>query len=356
MVHSDWEGVLWPRGSKCAATFRFPSSPFWGNTITANSGGNTVSTKQIALECRELVKSYRRHSWTRSKPTLAGLSLQVLEREIYGFLGKNGAGKTTTIKILCGLMRANSGTATIMGLDVRSRDARKLIGYLPENPYFYEYLTPKETLEFYGRLRGLDKAERSRDWDRLSEQLDLREIADQRIRGFSKGMRQRLGFAVALVGNPSILILDEPMSGLDPMGRRRVRDLIVALRDQNKTIFFSSHVLSDVELIADRVGMLVNGRLHRQGVMDDLLATRVYLVEVIAKEIPDHVITSLVASAYRSRHSEQGHHFSFSSLDQANEAAREIQLHGGTLLEFIPLRESLEDYFVREQVQVEVGA
>jgi ABC-2 type transport system ATP-binding protein len=140
------------------------------------------------------------------------------------------------------------------------------------------------------------------------------------------------------------------------MGRRRIRDLIVTLRDQNKTIFFSSHVLSDVELIADRVGMLVNGKLHRQGVMDDLLATRVYLVEVVAKDIPDHVVTSLVAKAYRSRHSEQGHHFSFSDLDGANSAARDIQMHGGTLLEFIPLRESLEDFFVREQVEVEVGA
>ncbi len=315
-----------------------------------------MGTKRIAIESTDLVKVYRRHSWSRAKPTLNGLTLQVQEREVYGFLGKNGAGKTTAIKILCGLIRPNGGSAQIMGCDVRSRDARKLVGYLPENPYFYEYLTPRETIEFYGRLRGLDKPGRDREWDRLSEQLDLREIAGQRVRGFSKGMRQRLGFAVALVGNPPILILDEPMSGLDPMGRRRVRDLIVSLRDQNKTIFFSSHVLSDVELIADRVGMLVNGRLHRQGVMDDLLATRVYLVEVVAKDIPDHVVTSLVAKAYRSRHSEQGHHFSFSDLDGANAAAREIQMHGGTLMEFIPLRESLEDFFVREQVEVEVGA
>jgi ABC-2 type transport system ATP-binding protein len=315
-----------------------------------------VAAKKIAIETTDLTKCYRRHSWSRSKPTLNGLSLQVQENEIYGFLGKNGAGKTTTIKILCGLMRPNGGSARIRGQDVRSREARKLIGYLPENPYFYEYLTPRETLDFYGRLRGLTKDERLQQWERLSKQLDLVDIADQRIRGFSKGMRQRLGFAVALVGNPPILILDEPMSGLDPMGRRRIRDLIVMLRDQNKTIFFSSHVLSDVELIADRVGMLVNGRLHRQGVMDDLLATRVHLVEVIAQHIPDHVVSALVSKAYRSRHSEQGHHFSFSDLASANAAAREIQAHGGELLEFIPLRESLEDYFVREQVEMEVGA
>jgi ABC-2 type transport system ATP-binding protein len=315
-----------------------------------------VGTEQYAIETDGLSKIYRRHSWSRSKPTLTGLSVQVKEREIYGFLGKNGAGKTTTIKILCGLMRGNRGTARIMGRDVRSRDARKLVGYLPENPYFYEYLTPKETIEFYGRLRGLDKAERRREWDRLSEQLDLHDIANQRVRGFSKGMRQRLGFAVALVGNPPVLVLDEPMSGLDPMGRRRIRDLIVTLRDQKKTIFFSSHVLSDVELISDRVGMLVNGKLHRQGVMDDLLATRVHLVEVVARDIPDHVVSMLVANAYRSRHSETGHHFSFPDLDRANEAACEVQMHGGTLVEFAPVRESLEDYFVREQVEMEVTA
>ncbi len=314
-----------------------------------------MGAKTIAIETCELHKVYRKHLGRKGKPTLAGLNLQIFENEIYGFLGKNGAGKTTTIKMLCGLMKPDSGSARILGQKVPSRDARKLVGYLPENPYFYEYLTPKETLTFYGRLRGLSAKERAREWDRLSLDLDLRDIADQRVRGFSKGMRQRLGFAVALVGNPPIVILDEPMSGLDPMGRRRIRDLIVRLRDEKKTVFFSSHVLSDVELISDRVGMLVNGRLHRQGVMDDLLATRVQLVEVVARGLEPHVAQEIARTAFRTRHSEESDHFSFSDMDQANAAAAEVLAHGARLIEFSPVRESLEDYFVREQVQVEVG-
>ncbi len=315
-----------------------------------------MATRTVAIETRDLSKVYRKHLGRKPQPTLVGLNLQVFENEIYGFLGKNGAGKTTTIKLLCGLLKPNTGTALILGQQVPSRDARKLVGYLPENPYFYEYLTAKETLEFYGRLRGLDAKTRAREWDRLSEDLDLRTIADQRLRGFSKGMRQRLGFAVALVGNPPIVILDEPMSGLDPMGRRRIRDLIVRLRDEKKTVFFSSHVLSDVEMISDRVGMLVNGRLHRQGVMDDLLATRVQLVEVVAHGLAPHVAQEIARDAYRTRHTEENDHFSFSDMDKANAAVSEILAHGAQLMEFSPVRESLEDYFVREQVQVEIGA
>ncbi len=315
-----------------------------------------MATRTIAIETRDLSKVYRKHLGRKPQPTLVGLNLQVFENEIYGFLGKNGAGKTTTIKLLCGLLKPNTGTALILGQQVPSRDARKLVGYLPENPYFYEYLTAKETLDFYGRLRGLDAKTRAREWDRLSEDLDLRTIADQRLRGFSKGMRQRLGFAVALVGNPPIVILDEPMSGLDPMGRRRIRDLIVRLRDEKKTVFFSSHVLSDVEMISDRVGMLVNGRLHRQGVMDDLLATRVQLVEVVAHGLAPHVAQEIARDAYRTHHTEENDHFSFSDMDKANAAVSEILAHGAQLMEFSPVRESLEDYFVREQIQVEIGA
>lgn len=315
-----------------------------------------MSTSKFAIETGQLTKCYKRHFASKAKPTLDGLDIQVHQNEVYGFLGKNGAGKTTTIKILCGLMRPTSGWAQIMGRNVRAREARQLIGYLPENPYFYEYLNPKETIEFYGRLKGLSQGERAREWDRLSEDLDLRDIAGQRIRGFSKGMRQRLGFAVALVGNPPILILDEPMSGLDPMGRRRIRDLILGLRDAQKTIFFSSHVLSDVEQISDRVGMLVNGRLHRQGVMDDLLAMRINLVEVVARNLPEFLAQEIGQSAYRARHTEQGYHFCFTDLDKANDAARKIHAHDGTLVEFAPIKETLEDYFVREQVEMEVGA
>jgi len=179
--------------------------------------------------------------------------------------------------------------------------------------------------------------------------LDLGPIANQRVRTFSKGMRQRLAFAVALVGDPPVLILDEPMSGLDPLGRRAIRELILQLRDEKKTIFLSSHVLSDVEQICDRMGILVRGRLTVQGRLDELLTRRIQRVEIIAEDIDNETISLIRATAAGVRHSEAGHHFALCDLAQGNEVARLIQERGGRLIEFSPIRESLEDYFTRQQ-------
>lgn len=307
-----------------------------------------------AIETQQLKKTYRRQLWTRGTTALESVSLQIHENEVFGFLGKNGAGKTTVIKILCGLLKPSGGSALIHGVDVRKRESRKLLGYLPENPYFYEYLSPKETIGFYARLNGMNAKERKGEWDRLSEALDLRDIGDQRVRGFSKGMRQRLGFAVALVGDPKVLILDEPMSGLDPMGRRMIRDLILQARDEGKTVFFSSHVLSDVEQISDRIGMLVDGLLRSVGSIDEILAKRVSMIEVIVKDIPDFVVQEIEQMSIRSRVTEQGIQFCFSKLEQANDVARKIHAYDGTLVEFTPIKETLEDYFIREQEAVGV--
>lgn len=309
-----------------------------------------------AIETTELGKSYKRSPFRAEKPALDSLNLRVHPNEVFGFLGKNGSGKTTTIKILCGLLRSSRGTASIHGTNVRDREARKLLGYLPENPYFYEYLTPRETIEFYGRLNGLSTHERRAEWDRLSEALDLRSIQDQRVRGFSKGMRQRLGFAVALVGNPRVLILDEPMSGLDPLGRRMIRDLILRARDEGKTVFFSSHVLSDVEEVSDRVGMLVDGKLHCMGRIDEILTKGVSAVELAAENIPEYVIHELARMAIHSRVTEHGARFCFAGFEQANDATRTIHAHDGIVLEITPVKESLEDYFIREQEKVEAKA
>lgn len=302
-----------------------------------------------AILTEDLSKTYRTQLGRRQPPSLNGLSLGVRDNEVFGFLGRNGAGKTTTIKLLTGLIRPTRGCARIFGEDAKRKESRRLIGYLPENPYFYEYLTPRETIDFYGKLHGLNAAERVAEWKRLAELLELGPIADQRVRGFSKGMRQRLGFAVALVGNPRLLILDEPMSGLDPLGRREIRELILRMRDEKKTIFFSSHVLGDVQQICDRVGILVRGRLTRQGRIDELLTEHIKLVEVIARNLSEAAAATIARSANSTRTSEAGHHFILPDLPAANDAVRAIHAAGGELEDFITVRESLEDYFMRVQ-------
>jgi len=281
--------------------------------------------------------------------SLQGLNLEVAEKEIFGFVGRNGAGKTTTIKLLCGLIHPTSGGATLFGEDIRLREARRLIGYMPEQPYFYEYLTPRETLAFYGRLRGLSAAERKAQWDRVSGLLELDDIADRRIRGFSKGMRQRVGFAVALVGDPPLLILDEPMSGLDPIGRRMMREAILRLRQEGKTIFFSSHVLSDVEELCDRIGMLVEGRLAHEGRVDDLPGRRTKQVEVSAEGLDPATAAGLAAGKSGYRQIDHAHIFQVADLDAANALAADILAAGGHLRGLQPVRESLEDFFARMQ-------
>lgn len=302
-----------------------------------------------ALVTQGLTKFYRSSLLRAKLPSLDDLDLTVQAGEVYGFLGKNGAGKTTTIKIVCGLIRPTSGSAHVFGVDVARRAARKRIGYLPENPYFYEYLTPRETIDFYGRLNSLSALERRREWDRLSDLLNLREIGNQRVRLFSKGMRQRLGFAVACVGDPDLLVLDEPMSGLDPLGRRRIRDLILFLRDQGKTLFFSSHVLGDVEQICDRVGILADGRLLVQGRIDELLTRRIKRVEVIATDLPADFAAAMNGEIESTRASEAGTHFLLPDTPSANRLVGRILQAAGTVVEVYPIKESLEDYFLREQ-------
>lgn len=302
-----------------------------------------------AIETRDLTKIYKATLDTPEVRSLEGLNLCVAENEVYGFVGRNGAGKTTTIKLLCSLIFPTAGEAFIHGETAWSTTARRRVGYLPESPYFYEYLTPRETIEFYAKLQGLDAAGRATQWRLLSEMFDLDPIANQRVRSFSKGMRQRLGFAVALVGNPDILILDEPMSGLDPLGRRDTRRLIQRLRSEKKTVFFSSHVLSDVEQICDRVGVIVKGRMTSQGRLDELLSERLHCVEVVATGLSQATVEALQPEAVSLQECPAGVSFTFATMAGADSAVRTIHEGGGTLIEFNPVRESLEEYFMREQ-------
>ncbi|OQC05452.1 MAG: putative ABC transporter ATP-binding protein YxlF [Candidatus Hydrogenedentes bacterium ADurb.Bin101] len=282
--------------------------------------------------------------------SLRSVDLEVHENEIFGFLGRNGAGKTTAIKLLTGLIYPSSGTAALFDKDARLPEARRMVGYMPEHPYFYEYLTPHETLAFYGRLRGLDRAARDQEWDRISGLLDLRDIADRRIRSFSKGMRQRVGFAVALVGDPPLLLLDEPVSGLDPLGRRRIRELMRELKDGGKTIFFSSHVLADVEEICDRVGILVAGELAACGRIEELVGSVPKSVELRASGINASLAAELKTRVSCFMEEEAGYcRFVVPDLDSANRAVKQIQDAGGSLVYMHPVIESLEDFFTRIQ-------
>ncbi len=201
---------------------------------------------------------------------LDGLNLEVQEGEVFGFLGPNGAGKTTTIKILVGLMRPTSGTARLFGQEISNSSIRSKIGFLPETPFFYEYLTGFEILSFYGKLFSLPKNEIRERVDALLNQVGLTSSAHLQLRKFSKGMLQRIGIAQALINNPELIILDEPMSGLDPIGRREMRELILTLKAQGKTLFFSSHIIHDVEMICDRVGILAKGKLLQVGRLDEV--------------------------------------------------------------------------------------
>lgn len=212
-----------------------------------------------------VTKDYKT-GFRKRKTALKDFSLDIHEGEVFGFLGPNGAGKSTAIKILLNLIFPTSGKASILGKDVSNREVRKLVGYLPENPYFYDYLNPIELLAFAGKTSGIDSHKIEDRAELLLNTVGLWNERKRAIRSYSKGMVQRVGLALALIHEPKVVILDEPMTGLDPIGRRQAIDLILKLKQEGKTVFFSSHILEDIERVCDRIGILVNGTLVR--VMD----------------------------------------------------------------------------------------
>ncbi len=223
------------------------------------------------IHIENLQKTYRTGFFMRSRPALKGISLDVPKGMIYGFIGPNGAGKSTTIKILTGLLNADAGKVLIGGKSPKHPSSRKILGYCPEQPYFYDYLTGRELLAFYGRLVGLEgDLLKSRIGWALDTVHANKDWIDRRLRTYSKGMMQRVGLAQSILSKPELLILDEPMSGLDPMGRRDVREAIMSLHSEGVTIFYSSHLLSDVESISHRVAMIVDGKIVREGTVEDI--------------------------------------------------------------------------------------
>jgi ABC-2 type transport system ATP-binding protein len=288
--------------------------------------------------------------WKRVRTTAVDrLDLEVAEGEIYGFLGPNGAGKTTTMKLLLGLLRPSAGRVEILGEEAGALGHRARLGYLPESPYFYDYLTGREFLDFCGRLCGIADGVRRERVERLLALVGIERAADQRLRRYSKGMLQRIGMAQALVNEPRLLILDEPQSGLDPAGRKQVRDLILRLRDEGCTILFSSHVLADAEMICDRVGIMNRGRLVASGRLDELLRARVHGVEFQVEGLPAPARAALRARA--TVFLEEGSRMQFTlpgDEAQIPQVIAELGAGGGRLIAVTPLRETLEDVFLRE--------
>jgi ABC-2 type transport system ATP-binding protein len=297
------------------------------------------------LEIEDLSKAYRvGHLIGRRRPAVQNLSLSVERGEIFGFLGPNGAGKTTTLKALTGLVRPDTGRIRILGHPHHERAWRYAVGFLPEHPYLYDYLTPLEYLDYVGRLFGMAPAARRERARALLEKVGLGRSAQLPLRRFSKGMVQRAGLAQALMNDPELVLLDEPMSGLDPLGRRLVRDIILELRERGKTVFFSTHILSDAETLCDRVALLREGRLVSMGRLDEILALDITHVEVLVSGLSDEAVGRLADLRSRVQLGErwqlQVEERSLAALVQL------VQASGGRVLSVHPCRQSLEEYFV----------
>jgi ABC-2 type transport system ATP-binding protein len=239
----------------------------------------------MMITIESLSKEYKQGVRARRVQALEDLSLAIPEGEVFGFLGPNGAGKSTTIKILLNLIFPDSGRASILDKDVSDQDARRHIGFLPENPYLYDYLTAEELLWFGGAASGMTRAAIRDRTNELLDKVNLLQARRRQLRTYSKGMVQRAGLALALIHDPDVVILDEPMSGLDPIGRKMVGDLIVELKSQGKTVFFSSHILTDIERFCDRAGIIVGGRLRLVDSMSSMLAGGTTLEEVFLREV-----------------------------------------------------------------------
>ena len=280
----------------------------------------------------------------RRVAAVEGLSLGVEEGEIFGFVGPNGAGKTTTIKMLMGLIRPTHGRAFIFDAPIPSKRSKARIGYLPEHPAWYEFLTGREALLFFAGLSEVPPADRPKRCDERLAMVGLGDAGDRQIRKYSKGMQQRLGIAQALVADPSFVVLDEPMSGLDPIGRREVRDLILELKRRGKTVFFSTHILSDVETLCDRVGIIIGGKLRDVGKLDALLSARVTDVEARfegpASDGPFEGAARMATEGDRVT-------WSFPNELAADAAVRAVVAAGGRVAALVAHRETLEDFLMR---------
>ncbi|OQY29709.1 MAG: hypothetical protein B6244_02670 [Candidatus Cloacimonetes bacterium 4572_55] len=304
------------------------------------------------LEIEGLTKTYRVGFFNRPYSALNGVDLKIEPNEIFGYLGPNGSGKTTTIKSILGLIRPDGGKIRMFDQPFSGVESKRNIGYLPENPYFYTYLTALEVLDFYAQLFEIRKVDREKRINNLLELVGLSEARHQVLRNFSKGMLQRIGIAQALINDPKLVILDEPMSGLDPIGRKEMRDIILDLKDQGKTVFFSSHILSDVEMICDRVGIVFKGKVISVGKLEEMLSSTVKAVEITVKRLSHAGYDELQKSDEKMIHSGENTLIILRSEDDIDRVTTILTKHTTKIVSIIPHKTSLEDLFVQQLEKV----
>lgn len=311
-----------------------------------------------AIRSEGLTKYYPVGFW-RPRPRLAldALTLEVASGEVFGFLGPNGAGKSTTLKLLMRLIYPSAGRAEILGRPVGDLDVRRRIGFLPENPYFYDNLTAEEVLTYFAALFGYAPAERRTRVGRVLDELGIGAERRLQLRRFSKGMVQRVGLAQAILNDPEVVFLDEPMSGLDPIGRRQVRELILGLRNRGCTVFFSSHVLSDAEALCHRVAILARGRLVATGSLAEMVDFQVRGWELVVANLSDPAAERLRPSAQRiTRLADNRYEIQLHADISPERLMSELSTSGARLVSINPLRQTLEDVFLERVSESREGA
>ncbi len=299
-----------------------------------------------AISCTGLKKTYR--SWFGDNvDALKGLDLSVPRQTVYGLLGPNGAGKTTFVKCLLGLVRITGGSATLLGEDVPAREVRYRVGYLPEGHQIPGHLKGRQALSYYGRLNGAGPEDISRRGEEFMERLEIKDWRNKKVKTYSKGMKQRLGIVQALIADPDILFLDEPTDGVDPMGRKTIRNLLEEMKDEGKTIFINSHILTELELICDRVAILKEGELVREGPLDELRETGVRYRFRIAGDLPDPVADRLERDGFDWQRTENGFEVELENEDEdLNNVQNILRKHEVNIREMTSVEEGLEDLFI----------
>lgn len=303
-----------------------------------------------AIETEGLTKDYHVGFWKpRPYRALDALTLRVEAGEVFGFLGPNGAGKSTTLKLLMQLIYPTSGEARILGRPVGDVGVRQRIGFLAENPYYYDYLTAEELLSYFAKLFGYSGADAAARVSRVLDEVGLAGQRRMRLRQLSKGLLQRVGLAQALINDPEVIFLDEPMSGLDPLGRRQVRDLILKLRERGCTVFFSSHILSDAETLCSRVGIMAQGRMVASGRVSEMIAFELKGWELVVAGVSDEGLRALGDRARRITPIAHGRFaLELPAEAEPERLIAELRASGATLVSLNPVRETLEDYFVQQ--------